>query len=325
MKFTYMMFAIGIAIASVAAWFSILGLMATFSASWVGVLCMGAVIEAGKVSSLSWLSRYWNTTITFGSKCLKWALLVVALVAMLVTSYGIFGYLSKAHIGQKEIIGGNSAKIEQLDRLIGIEQREIDDSLKVMAILDETVQTLIEYDKISNDDGAKAVRKSQQSEREELKDIIESSQKEINRLEEEKFELNATARELKTEIGPILYLAAMIYDNPEDSIDEAVRIAIILLIFIFDPLAILMLLAANHSLRYEESKKFTHKPDDTPYSGGIVDKAEEQDSGVSVANDNNADNDDTEDTVVEDTTESTHSGHRRKTTGWLSNQRSSKT
>ena len=255
MKFAYLTLFVGIAIACVAAWFSIVGLVAIFSASWIGVLCMGVVVESGKVVGASWLSRYWDTTETLAKTALKWILVILVAVAMVVTSAGIFGYLSKAHVEQQADMGSNSASIARLDRLIEIEQRDINDSLRVLDQLDAAVQTLIDYDRIRGPEGAKAVRESQKEERAQLKAEIKTSQEAINALEEQKFELNTSVRELKTEVGPVLYIAALIYDDPETHLDSAVRAVIIVLICIFDPLAIVLILAANHSLVVEKGRQ----------------------------------------------------------------------
>jgi hypothetical protein len=220
---------------------------------------MGSVLEVGKLVTASWLYRNWKTT----GFLLKTYLTISVIILMFITSMGIFGFLSKAHLDQASPVGNNIAKIERIDLRIAREQREIEDAEKVVAQLDEAVNTLIKFEKISGSTGAIAIRKSQNEERQSLRTIVDAAQKTIDKLEDEKFELSSAVREVELEVGPIRYVAELIYDDSSDKLDDAVRWVILILVIVFDPLAVLLLIAANQSLlraRNEKEKRAVEEP-----------------------------------------------------------------
>ena len=234
-----------IAIAGVAAWYSIIGLMAIFAASAIAIAIMGAVLEVGKLVTASWLYQNWKETPVF----LKTYLTAAVVVLMFVTSMGIFGFLSKAHIEQTITSGDNSLQISLIEGKIEREQRRITDAETVIAQLDNAVQTLIDYDRIRGDEGAIAVRESQRDERNRLEGSIQQAAEKIGSLQEEKLVLEKEQLGLEAEVGPIRYIAALVYEETnKDNLEEAVRWVIIIIISVFDPLAVLLLIAANQGL-----------------------------------------------------------------------------
>lgn len=238
-------------IAGVAAWFSIAGLMAIFAATPLSILIMGTVLELGKLTSASWLYRNWDEA----PFLLKSYLTGAVVILMLITSMGIFGFLSKAHIEQSAPMGNNMAKITRLEQRIGYEQRQVDDFGKIIAQLDVAVDTLVKYDKISGETGAIAVRKQQKAERDGLSASIAAVQANIDGYEDEKAKLSGKVRQFELEVGPLRYIADMIYEDPASKLESAVRLVIIIIIFVFDPLAVLLLIAANHSLQASSEKR----------------------------------------------------------------------
>lgn len=241
--FGYLTLFTGLALSTVAAWFAVEGIMAIFAGLPMYGLAMGVVIELGKVVGITWIYRNWSEPTR-----LKFVMIPTVLVAMLLTSMGIFGLLSKAHIEQTAPVTNNTAKIERLDQRITREQAKISDAETVILQLDDTVETLIEYDKISGPDGARAVRDGQQEQRDFLALTIDTAQDAIDAYEDDKLLLNQELNNLEREVGPVRYIAALVYENPEHSFEEAVRLVIIAFIFVFDPMAILLLMAANYTL-----------------------------------------------------------------------------
>jgi hypothetical protein len=236
---------VALAISGVAAWYSIVGLMAIFAAAALPIAIMGGVLEVGKLLTASWLYQNWKTA----PKLLKSYLTTAVIVLMFITSMGIFGFLSKAHIDQTLVGGDNSLEIQSLDQQIEQEQRRIKDAEMVIRQLDTAVQTLIDYDRIRGRDGAIAVRQSQAVERTSLSRIISEASKNIKQLRDEKQPLQRQQLQLEAEVGPIKYIAALFYtDTNKNVLEEAVRWVIITIIFVFDPLAVLLVIAANMSL-----------------------------------------------------------------------------
>ena len=247
MLFGILTLLVGLAISVVAAWYSIVGLMAIFAAAKIPIAIMGAVLEVGKLLTASWLYQFWDKTNTL----LKSYFTVAVVVLMFITSMGIFGFLSKAHMDQTLTVGDNSLLIERIDRKIEREKVKITDAETVVAQLDKTVQVLIDYDRIRGESGAIAVRESQNEERATLSNIIDQAYSKIDTLSVEKLELDKEQLELEAEVGPIKYIAAFIYGDELDKtlLERAVRWIIITIIFVFDPLAVLLIVAANMTFK----------------------------------------------------------------------------
>lgn len=249
----YLVLITSLGIAGVAGWYSIVGLMAIFSGAAIPIAIMGGSLEIGKLVTASWLHQNWKNT----SIALKSYLTLAVVVLMLITSLGIFGFLSKAHLEQSISTGGtNELQIENLERQIDNERRIIRDSETVIQQLDQTVQTLMDYDRIRGKDGALQVRKDQTEERQTLNQTINTSFSRIEELESTLLPLKKQQLEIEVEVGPLKYIAELIYgDEAKDMFDEAVRFVILLIIFVFDPLAIAMLLAANQGFREKRVSK----------------------------------------------------------------------
>lgn len=235
-----------LSISSIAALYSLLGLAAIFSAAKIPVLLMGGVLEVGKLVTASWLYQNWKKT----PLLLKSYLTLAVVVLIFITSMGIFGFLSKAHLDQTISVGDNTLEIQQIQTRIDREQKRITDADLVISQLDKAVQVLIEYDRVRGDTGAIATREKQKDERAELNTIIDDAQDKISEYNDAKLVLSKEQIELEAEVGPLKYIAEAMYgDEAKDHFDEAVRWVIFLLIFVFDPLAVLLLIAANQSLR----------------------------------------------------------------------------
>lgn len=236
-----------IAISGIAAYFSVVGLIAIFAASPLPIAVMGGVLEAAKLVTASWVYRNWDTA----PKTIKYYLTVSVIVLSLITSMGIFGYLSKAHLDQNLPSGDTQAKVALVEEKIKVSKDNIDVNRKALKQLDDSVDQLLA--RSSSEEGAaraSQLRNSQRAERNRLLNEIQQEQKKIAALNEEKAPLSTELRKIEAEVGPLKYIAAFIYgDNPDtNTLEKAVRWVIISLIFVFDPLAILLLIAANISI-----------------------------------------------------------------------------
>lgn len=242
----YLALIVAIAISAVAAWYSIIGLVAIFAASVIPIAIMGSVLEVGKLVTVAWLNENWKKT----NKLLKIYLSGAVIVLMFITSMGIFGFLSKAHIDQTLVSGDNSLQISQLQEQITSEQRIINDAKKVIKQLDNQVDTLIKYDRIRGPGGSIATRKSQAAERAELNGIISETTNKIMVVTKDLTELKKEQLKLEADVGPIRYVAELFYDQKADKelLSAAVRWVIITIIFVFDPLAVLLLIASQQGL-----------------------------------------------------------------------------
>ena len=237
-------------ISAVAAYYSIVGLMAIFSASAMSIAIMGVVLEIGKLITASWLYQNWKR-VPF---LLKSYLTLAVVVLMFITSMGIFGYLSKAHIDQGKGVAEIYLKVERVDNRIGTERNTIARYEKQLTNLDTALNRYLDLGAVSK---GLAKREEQEPERRELVRLINESQKRIDDFLTERSEYQLQINSFEVEIGPIKYISALIYgDEALDYIDTAVRAVILTLVFVFDPLAVLLLISANMSMQdYNEQKR----------------------------------------------------------------------
>jgi hypothetical protein len=383
-------FICAMAISTVAIYYSVLGLAAIFAAAKWPIIIMGGVLEVSKLVTASWLYQNWKNIPFF----LKTYLTIAVVVLMLITSLGIFGFLSRAHIEQATPTGDAVAKIERLDSqilrqettiqsLIGKidrlrtgtsdtakeqierEQNIIEnannkivkdvelitlqiDNIKaeivdIQAVADKKIS--IEQDKLNTlDDAVNTVlsanknffneeleaaklRDSQKNERDSITKNIASAQADadeqiqplrskigdlnaqistlqasvadeiasakaridsinegaitaqadaditienyeiqineaydtIDELNAEKYIAESKIRELTAEVGPIKYIAQFFDRDGEVDLERAVTWLIIIIMFVFDPLAVLLLIAVNMSLKARYGWSFEGK------------------------------------------------------------------
>ena len=237
-------------ISAVAAFYSIVGLMAIFSASALSIAVMGIVLEIGKLITASWLYQNWKR-VPF---LLKSYLTIAVIILMFITSMGIFGYLSKAHIDQGSGTSELYVKVERLDNRIASERKIIKRAETQLSALDSALDKYLELGAVSK--GLKK-REDQEQERNALIDNINNAQGRIDKLLDEKSEYKLQINSFEVEVGPLKYISALVYgDEALDYIDTAVRGVILILVFVFDPLAVLLIIAANISFaEYNEKRK----------------------------------------------------------------------
>jgi len=249
MIFGSLMMAIAVTISAIAAWYSVAGLTAIFSAAVIPVIIMGGALEAGKIVATVWLHNNWQRA--------GWAFktyLVPAIVfLMLLTSMGIFGFLSKAHSDQSLVTGDATSKVAIYDEKIATERDNIAQAKRALEQMNAQVDQML--GRTDTDRGAEravAIRKNQARERAALNTEITRSQKTIQQLQAERAPFAAEARKIEAEVGPIKYIAALIYgDNPDQNVlERAVRWVIILIVVVFDPLALTLILAANKQFEW---------------------------------------------------------------------------
>ena len=237
----------GISLSIVAEYYSILGLTAIFAAAVLPVVIMGIVLGVGKVSATLWLKQNWKDA--------PWSIRIylstAIVVLMIVTSMGSFGFLSKAHSDQSLVSGDVLAKIAVYDEKIKTAKDNIDANRKALKQLDEAVDQVMGR---SNDEkGAEksiAIRRSQQKERTRLQEEISTYQTTVSSLSEERSPVAAEVRKVEAEVGPIKYIAAFVYGNTDPNVlERAVTWVIILIIIVFDPLAVVLLLSSQISFQ----------------------------------------------------------------------------
>ena len=249
MIFGYLILFISVIISAIAAYYSVVGLTAIFAAAVVPVMIMGGALEAGKIVATVWLHNNWKRA----GYAFKLYLVPAIVFLMLLTSMGIFGFLSKAHGDQSLVSGDAMAKVAIYDEKIKISKDNIDANRKALKQMDEAVdQVMGRSSDEKGADKAVAVRRSQQKERVRLQSEIQAEQKTITALSEEAAPLRAEFRKVEAEVGPIKYIAALIYGDEasQNMLEAAVRWVIILIVIVFDPLALCLILAANKQLEW---------------------------------------------------------------------------
>ena len=243
-----------ITISLIAAGYSIIGLATLFAGAATPIIAMGSALEVGKLVAASWLYNNWNDNIP---KTLKAYLFTAIIVLVFITSMGIFGFLSKAHLDQVRPTGNNAVQIALIDKQINQQNLIIDRAENTLDRLDKALDVYIAKEYVSR--GLKE-RKKQKEERDLLNGEIKKAMDEIAKLTNEKSNIQIEQLKIEADVGPLKYVAELIYgDNAKDHFDSAVRIIILILIFVFDPLAVLLLIAANISLRQWKEKRNAKK------------------------------------------------------------------
>ena len=257
MFLTILTFLSAISISIIAAGYSIVGLATLFAGAVVPIILMGSALEVGKLVAASWLYHNWNSNVP---RLLKSYLFIAIIVLVFITSLGIFGFLSKAHLDQVKPTSSNNIKIELLNNQIKSQELIIERSQKTLTLLDKALEVYIDKEYVTR--GLKE-RKKQKPERDVLTLAINEASDKIAELSDKKGSLKLEQDKIEAEVGPIKYVAELIYgENAKDMFDHAVRVVILILIFVFDPLAVLLLIAANISLRQWRQKKNIKKTEE---------------------------------------------------------------
>lgn len=222
MFLTYLMLAVALCLSAIAAFYSIIGLIAIFAAAAIPVAIMGTILEIAKLTVTVWLHEYWHRC----KRAMKIYLVPAVGVLMLITSMGIFGFLSKAHLDQTVPTGDVAAQVALLDEKIKTQRDNIEAARRALSQMDAAVdQTLSRTSDEKGADKAAALRRSQARERGNLQGDIGRAQAEIAKLNEQRAPIAANLRKVEAEVGPIKYIAALIYgDNPDANLlEKAVR------------------------------------------------------------------------------------------------------
>ena len=257
MFLTLLTFISAISISIIAAGYSIVGLATLFAGAVVPIILMGSALEVGKLVAASWLYHNWNSDVP---RLLKLYLFIAIIVLIFITSLGIFGFLSKAHLDQVKPTSSNNIKIELLNNQIKSQELIIERSQKTLTLLDKALEVYIDKEYVTR--GLKE-RKKQKPERDVLTLAINEASDKIAELSDKKGSLKLEQDKIEAEVGPIKYVAELIYgENAKDMFDHAVRVVILILIFVFDPLAVLLLIAANISLRQWRQKRNMKKTEE---------------------------------------------------------------
>jgi hypothetical protein len=261
---TYLLFTVALSLSALAAYYAVMGLIAIFAAAVVPIALMGSLLEASKLVVASWLYRNWKEIPTLMKSYFVGALVVL----MLLTSMGIFGFLSKAHLDQAIPTGDVQSKLALIDEKIKTEKENINANRKELTQLDAQVdQTIARTDDAKGTERAITVRRAQQKDRNRILNEIGTAQAKIAKYNEERAPIASEVRKVEAEVGPIKYIAALIYGDESATdttmLEKAVRIVTILIVIVFDPLAVLLLIAANWNLKHTGARRwndFFEKP-----------------------------------------------------------------
>lgn len=262
MILAYLLLFTGLTISSVAIYYSVVGLTAIFSAAAIPIMIMGVSLEVAKLVCATWIKQYWTRV----PRLMKTYMVTAVTVLMLITSMGIFGFLSKAHNDQNLVSGDVQSKIAIYDEKIKTARENIEADRKQLKQMDEAVdQVMGRSTDEKGADKANAIRKSQQRDRGALARDIETNQKAISQLNDEAAPIRAEVRKVEAEVGPIKYIAAFLYGTAPDAsmLERAVTWIIIMIVVVFDPLAVIMLLASQMTFAWQRESPEIKQNDQT--------------------------------------------------------------
>jgi hypothetical protein len=226
----FLTFLSAILLSGIAAYYSIVGLASIFTGAFWPVVFMGSVLEMSKLVTASWLYRNWKTCPILLKSYLSTAIVIL----MFITSMGIFGFLSKSHINSTIDLSANQAD------LIALNEQEKLANDKLTYLLARAKDPSTASTKLDNQ--------------------IQDVQRELRKIAKDRLPLVKESNSLSVEVGPIKYVAELVYGTSKDSVDKAVRLVIMLIMSVFDPLAVLLLIAANISLKQRENEKLFESP-----------------------------------------------------------------
>lgn len=252
MFISYLALLSALSVSAVSAYYSIIGLTAIFASQFWAIVIMGTVLEIGKLVTASWLYRNWKET----PFLIKSYLTISVIVLMFITSMGIFGFLSKAHIEQSlNINTGKADQIEIIKSKIGYEKQNITDIDKQIAQIDSAINEMVKRGRATSSLRAAAQQRKIRNELIKNKNVFVQN---ISKLNEEKIKLESSVKKLEAEVGPLKYIADLIYEKADgQQLEKAVRWVIIIIVMVFDPLAVILLIAANIGL--SRKKRFTNE------------------------------------------------------------------
>lgn len=255
----------GLSISAVAVYYSVAGLVSIFAAAVIPIIVMGVALEVSKLIATIWLKLNWSRAPFF----IKAYMTTAVVILMIITSMGIFGFLSKAHSDAGLVSGDVMAKISVYDEKIKTAKDNIDANRKALKQMDEAVdQVMGRSTSETGADKAVAIRRAQAKERARLQAEIAAEQKAIGKLNEERAPIAAEVRKVEAEVGPIKYIAAFVYGDNTDAnvLEKAVTWVIIIIVSVFDPLAVILLLASQYSFQWFRKEQEDEEEGNSPLS-----------------------------------------------------------
>jgi hypothetical protein len=256
----YLTFLAAFLLSAMAAYYSVIGLAAIFMGAFWPVVAMGSTLEFAKLVTASWLYRNWRTAPFF----LKTYLTIATVILMLLTSMGIFGFLAKSHIDSTLDAGANTVELKTLNQ----QQK----------IAEERLNYLL------------ARAKDPSTASNTLDRQIQTTQRELTDINKKRLPLLKEETKLVADVGPIKYVADMFFGEGDGALDKAVRLVIFTIMLVFDPLAVLLLIAGNISLKQKEDEKLLSdirsNPDvETPKEESPAEEVQEDDK-IKIAKEN---------------------------------------
>lgn len=235
-----------LAISAIAGYFSVIGLATIFTGAYWSVIVMAAALEIGKVVTVGWLSRNWDDA----PKVIKYYLGVSVGILMIITSLGTFGYLSKAHLETTNQVQQSGLQIQPLETQLQLAERKLRNAQTSLDSLDRIVAG------VDVEEASKLVQR-QRAQRRNLDTEIGNAAKEIEDINAKLVPLRTQQAQTEAEVGPLKYVAELVYgEDAKSHFDSAVRFVIIIIVFVFDPLAIVLLIAANYGMRPKSRLRF---------------------------------------------------------------------
>ncbi len=214
-------------LSGIAAYYSVIGLALIFTGAFWPVVFMGSILEFAKLVTASWLYNNWQKA----NKLLKTYLTIAVVILMLITSMGIFGFLAKSHIDSTLEAGTNTAELKTLNAQQKIAEQRLEYLLK----------------RAGNPETASASIDRQ----------IQTTQKELADINKKRLPLLKEENKLVADVGPIKYVADIFFGEGDGALDKAVRLVIFMIMLVFDPLAVLLLIAGNISLKEKYGNKIS--------------------------------------------------------------------
>jgi hypothetical protein len=243
-----MLFVTGIGLSSIAAFYSVTGLAYIFVSVFWPIVIMGGTLEVAKLVGASWVFRYWRTS----PKPLVAYVSVGVFVLIVITGIGIFGYLSRAYLTQQapmaQLLAERSAaeRNVELANVVYTRRATAITTLTSSDLADQVIEGLVVNDRLTSINGAVNVLREQQVLEQELQTQLNISGEALQIAEQELLAVNQRTQEQSVDVGPLMFVAQAWYGSTDINIlDHVVTVFILIIISVFDPMAIALLLASQ--------------------------------------------------------------------------------
>ena len=245
-KFAWLTFITGLVLSGIAGYYSVVGLAMIFAGAYWSVVVLASILEVAKLVAVTWLYRYRF----LAGRLLRMYFYGAVLVIFLVTSMGIFGYLTRAHAETEGALTEVSLTLDEIntrEQSIKSQQTNLTNELtNINSQSNQLITQLGARERLTGTSGAVTVQRQTSLRKQAILAELKQSNTDLSTIQKERIAATTLTSQTTAEIGPLRYVAKAIYGTDDiDTIRKAVIFLTLILMVVFDPMALMLLIAAN--------------------------------------------------------------------------------